>query len=106
LTEENFRFARQCGATYLTVHLVDYFHGKNTQDNQPTQWYDVLLGGPKGEEQLEELKRRVRNVSKAGISTIGYNFSIAGVYGSAYISTLLWNNLVKLREKPISKATD
>ncbi len=125
LTEENFRFARQCGATHLTVHLVDYFHGKNTQDNQPigdekgwgiaghalrmweveplielkkrvekhnlelfaienfdpAQWYDVLLGGPREEEQLEELKRIIGNVSKAGISTIGYNFSIAGVYG-------------------------
>jgi mannonate dehydratase len=125
LTDENFRFARQCGATHLTVHLVDYFHGNKKKDNQPVgnkqgwgiagntlrmwetesliklkkrvekhglelfaienfdpaQWYDVLQAGPKREEQLEELKRIIRNAGKAGISTIGYNFSIAGVYG-------------------------
>lgn len=125
LTDENFRFARQCGATHLTVHLVDYFHGNEEKDNQPVgdlkgwgiagnslkqwetdfliklkkrvrkqglelfsienfdpaQWYDVLLAGPKREKQLEELKRIIRNVGDAGISTIGYNFSIAGVYG-------------------------
>ena len=125
LTDENFRFARQCGATHLTVHLVDYFHGNKEKDNQPVgnekgwgiaghtlkmwesesliklkeriekhnlklfaienfdpaQWYDVLLAGPKREKQLEELKRIIKDVGKAGIPTIGYNFSIAGVYG-------------------------
>jgi mannonate dehydratase len=125
LTDENFRFARQCGATHLTVHLVDYFHGNKENDNQPVgdkqgwgiaghtlkqwetysliklrksvekhglelfaienfdpaQWYDVLLAGPKREEQLEGLKKIIRKVGEAGISTIGYNFSIAGVYG-------------------------
>ena len=25
LNDEHFRFARQCGATHLVVHLVDYF---------------------------------------------------------------------------------
>ena len=25
LTPENFRFARQCGATHIVAHLVDYF---------------------------------------------------------------------------------
>lgn len=38
LTRENFRFARQAGATHLVIHLVDYFkggsHGAN--DSQPT----------------------------------------------------------------------
>jgi len=125
LTDENFRFARQCGATHLTVHLVDYFHGNEEKDNQPVgnekgwgiaghtlkmwelesliklkekagkhnlklfaienfdpaQWYDILLASPKREEQLKELKRIIKNVGKADIPTIGYNFSIAGVYG-------------------------
>jgi mannonate dehydratase len=27
LTEDNFKFARQAGATHLVVHLVDYFRG-------------------------------------------------------------------------------
>ncbi len=125
LTDENFRFARQCGATHLIVHLVDYFHGRKAQNNQPVggsegwgiagqtlklwevdalfelkeriarhdlelfaienfdpvHWYDVILGGPRREEQLETLKRIIQNVGKAGIGMIGYNFSIAGVYG-------------------------
>jgi mannonate dehydratase len=38
LTRDNFRFARQAGATHLVVHLVDYFKGgpHNARDNQPT----------------------------------------------------------------------
>jgi mannonate dehydratase len=38
LTQENFRFARQCGATHLVAHLVDYFRGDpaNPQGDQPT----------------------------------------------------------------------
>lgn len=35
LTEENFRFARQCGAEALVIHLVDYFRGQEQRDNQP-----------------------------------------------------------------------
>ena len=27
LTDENFRFARQCGCTHVIAHLVDYFQG-------------------------------------------------------------------------------
>jgi len=38
LTRENFQFARQCGATHVVAHLVDYFRGgvRNPKDNQPT----------------------------------------------------------------------
>ncbi|HUC84634.1 MAG TPA: mannonate dehydratase [Candidatus Acidoferrales bacterium] len=38
LTRDNFRFARQAGATHIVAHLVDYFKGgvKNPRDNQPT----------------------------------------------------------------------
>ncbi len=125
LTDRDFAFARQCGASHLVVHLVDYFHGiqDRSRDNQPVggpsgwgyagknrhlwslehltsltervaahdlsivaienfdpaDWYDVLLAGPKREEQLEHLKELVRNVGRAGIPMIGYNFSIAGV---------------------------
>ncbi len=35
LTPENFRFARQCGATHAVVHLVDYFGHGSDADNQP-----------------------------------------------------------------------
>jgi len=47
----------------------------------PADWYDVLMDGPKRNEQMEHLKQIVRNVGKAGIPIIGYNFSIAGVWG-------------------------
>ena len=47
----------------------------------PADWYDVLLDGPKKEEQMENLKEIIRNVGKAGIPTFGYNFSLAGVWG-------------------------
>ena len=47
----------------------------------PAFWYDVLLDGPEKQRQIEDLKKLVRNVGKAGIPIIGYNFSIAGVWG-------------------------
>lgn len=47
----------------------------------PSDWYDVLLDGPKREEQMQYLKTIIRNVGEAGIKVFGYNFSIAGVWG-------------------------
>lgn len=47
----------------------------------PADWYDVLLDGPQKKVQIEYLKQIVRNAGKAGIKTIGYNFSLAGVWG-------------------------
>lgn len=123
LTPDNFRFARQAGATHVVAHLTNYFRGrdpslsagtenegwgdcstdelwtyndfaglvKTVRDNgmelaaienlSPRFWSDVLLGGPDREKQLEGLKRLVRDAGRAGIPCIGYNFSIAGVWG-------------------------
>ncbi len=47
----------------------------------PADWYDVLLDGPRRDEQLENLKRILRNVGQVGIRAFGYNFSLAGVWG-------------------------
>lgn len=47
----------------------------------PSHWYDVLLDGPRKTAQLETLKRTIQAVGRAGIPTMGYNFSIAGVWG-------------------------
>jgi mannonate dehydratase len=47
----------------------------------PKFWYDVLLGGPERLAQIEGLKRLIRDAGRAGVPCIGYNFSIAGVYG-------------------------
>ena len=126
LNETHYKFARQCGATHIVVHMVDYFgHEKNSKENtnqpvgekegwgkagnasqiwsveelskikqeinkhdmeleaienfDPAHWYDVLLDGPKKQEQLEGLKQLIRNVGAAGIPVFGYNFSLAGV---------------------------
>lgn len=122
LTPENFRFARQAGATHIVAHLTDYFADDprvpTTQHDgwgyvapdveawtleslrdlktaveaegltlealenfNPAHWYDVLLDGPQKAVQLERLKTIIRNVGAAGIPIMGYNFSIAGVWG-------------------------
>lgn len=47
----------------------------------PRFWYDVLLDGPERAAQVEGLKRLIRDAGRAGVPCIGYNFSIAGVYG-------------------------
>ena len=47
----------------------------------PAHWHDVLLDGPRKAEQLENLKTILRNLGRAGIPIMGYNFSLAGVAG-------------------------
>lgn len=47
----------------------------------PAHWHDVLLDGPRREQQIEDLKQMIRAVGRAGIPIIGYNFSLAGVWG-------------------------
>ncbi|MCP4308414.1 MAG: TIM barrel protein, partial [bacterium] len=124
LNEDHYRFARQCGASHLVIHLVDYFAdsdqasdsqpvggsggwgvaGKSTpqwtlpallklksdveeaglkiaaiENFDPAHWHDILLDGPKKEEQFAFLEQIIRDVGQAGIPVIGYNFSIAGV---------------------------
>lgn len=47
----------------------------------PAHWSDVLLDGPEKQTQLQWCKTLVRRLGEAGIGTLGYNFSIAGVCG-------------------------
>ena len=127
LKEENYKFARQAGATHIVAHLTDYFYGSEQQEKNdqpvgnvstgwgkvretelwsyeeldqlkqkmaeyglelaalenisPAFWHDILLAGPKRDEQIEDIKTLVRNMGKAGIPVLGYNFSLAGVTG-------------------------
>jgi len=46
---------------------------------EPADWHDILLDGPKKHQQMEKIKHIIRNMGKAGIPVMGYNFSIAGV---------------------------
>lgn len=110
LKSENYRFARQAGATHLVIHTPIFRHGGDpdatpalwTEEDLrglkaainaeglefeaienflPAHWYDVLLDGPRKAEQLEDLKEMIRAMGRAGIPVMGYNFSIAGVWG-------------------------
>lgn len=72
LTGDNFRFARQAGATHIVVHLVDYFKGgsKNPRDNQPTGtelgW--GLAGDPDKLWTAEELTALRREIESYGLT--------------------------------------
>lgn len=131
LDAAHYAFARQCGATHLVVHLVDYFKQASQGDaanrfNQPVNqpggcwghagdpkrlwtadelfaikrdieaaglqwyaienldpahWHDVLLGGPRRDEQIANVQTIVRTLGEVGVPVLGYNFSLAGVYG-------------------------
>jgi mannonate dehydratase len=54
------------------------------ENYNPAFWYDILLDGPKKQQQMENLKTLIRNVGKAGIPIFGYYFSIAGVWGRVW----------------------
>ena len=124
LNDEHYRFATQCGATHLVIHLVDYFGYKKNEETaqqpvggkwgwgpagdgqlwsleqlqeikeeinkhglileaienfDPSLWHDILLDGPKKEEQMEQVKEQIRIIGRADIPIFGYNFSLAGV---------------------------
>lgn len=128
LTDEYLRFAVQCGATHIVVHLVDYFKGGAAQERgdqpvavvdgewgragepdalwsqaaldrirsrieahglvfhaienfDPAHWHDILLDGPRRDQQIENIRTLITRAGQAGVAVIGYNFSLAGVYG-------------------------
>jgi len=125
LTTENFRYARQVGATHVVAHMPGRFAREKqtviTSDQKnvgfgvvegddpiwsydglrdlrsmveaegltlealenfaPEHWHDVLLDGPRRNEQLAHLKRIIQDMGRVGIPVMGYNFSIAGVWG-------------------------
>src|ERR1041385_7430780 len=41
----------------------------------PAHWHDILLDGPLKRAQFESVKTIIRNIGKAGIPIMGYNFS-------------------------------
>ena len=47
----------------------------------PSHWHDILLDGPNRKRQIENIKTIIRTMGKVGIPVMGYNFSIAGVWG-------------------------
>jgi mannonate dehydratase len=57
----------------LTLHAIENL--------DPGHWYDVLLDGPRRDEQLEGVLDTIRMLGELGIPCLGYNFSLAGVWG-------------------------
>ena len=73
-TYEGFRDLKaMIEAEGLTLEALENF--------APAHWHDVLLDGPRRAGQMEHLKRILRDAGRAGIRTVGYNFSVAGVWG-------------------------
>lgn len=71
--EELSGFVGEVRAAGLEVAAIENF--------SPRFWSDVLLDGPERARQIEGLKQLIRDAGRAGIPCIGYNFSLAGVYG-------------------------
>ncbi|MDR1800047.1 MAG: mannonate dehydratase, partial [Bifidobacteriaceae bacterium] len=44
-------------------------------------WSDVLLDGPRRDQQIHHLGEIIADLGRAGIPILGYNFSLAGVWG-------------------------
>ena len=62
--------------------LGDYgLHVAAMENFAPNFWSDILLDGPRKIAQMDALKRLVEDAGRAGIKVIGYNFSLAGVWG-------------------------
>lgn len=68
---ELLRLKERINACGLELEAIENF--------DPADWYDILLDGPRKEDQIAHIKQLIRNVGKAGIPIIGYNFSLAGV---------------------------
>ena len=47
----------------------------------PSFWSDILLDGTRKQQQLESLKELLRAMGRLRIPILGYNFSLAGVWG-------------------------
>ncbi len=64
------RMAREEGLEIEALENID-----------PSFWCDILLDGPRKHEQVERLKGLLRSMGRLDIPILGYNFSLAGVWG-------------------------
>lgn len=69
--EELLNLKRAINSSGLELEAIENF--------DPANWHDILLDGPCKKKQMEDVKQIIRNVGKAGIPIMGYNFSLAGV---------------------------
>jgi len=70
------------GVSRLVKHLQDNgLQVEGVENFIPAHWDKVLLGAPGRDAQMENIKRSIAALGKAGIGTMGYNFSLGGVIG-------------------------
>ncbi|HLP77671.1 MAG TPA: mannonate dehydratase [Candidatus Paceibacterota bacterium] len=91
--EELVELRRAIEAEGLKLEAIENF--------DPAHWHDVLLDGPKKAQQLENVKATIRNLGKAGIQIMGYNFSIAGVAGRTHRAYARGNAMSVGMEGPV-----
>jgi mannonate dehydratase len=122
LSRDNFRFARQAGATHIVATLLNSspanasgtpgpflvsrsrpdlwsrdalvelrrqveaedLHLEAVESIEPADLHDVLLDGPLRSQQIAGLQDIIRNLGAAGIPMLGYQFSLAGVWGRRF----------------------
>jgi mannonate dehydratase len=71
--EELIRLRKQVEAAGLKLEAIENL--------DPAHWHDILLDGPKRALHIQNVQAILRAMGEAGIGTLGYNFSIAGVSG-------------------------
>ncbi|MGO8790430.1 MAG: mannonate dehydratase [Terriglobia bacterium] len=71
--EELAALKEQINAHDLELHAIENL--------DPAHWHDVLLDGPRKPQHLDNVKTIIRNMGRAGIPVLGYNFSLPGVAG-------------------------
>lgn len=57
----------------LTLEAIENF--------PPAHWDKILLGASGREEQIENIKKTITNMGRAGIGTMGYCFTLTGTWG-------------------------
>ncbi len=68
LNEEHYKFAKQCGATHLVIHLVDYFgHNKDNAD-QPIGGEDGW--GKAGGNEIWTLEAEIYSFPRVSLTTL------------------------------------
>ncbi len=108
VTADNLRFAKQMSVTHIVAHLPTEKTLPSTKEGvwsyeelrglqqtvadhglileaienfHPAHWDQILLDGPRRSAQMANLKQTIRNMGRAKIPTMGYCFSLAGVWG-------------------------
>ncbi|MFL2676985.1 MAG: mannonate dehydratase [Dehalococcoidia bacterium] len=65
----------------LRRNVESYGMKLSALENVPTKFYDhIMLGGPKRDEQIENMVYTIRNIARAGIPIFGYNWMPSQVW--------------------------